>query len=417
MIQMAFVRSLRPAAAQVGPCCSFGIYAPWRLQAYGYTLAAFYAVCVLYMYYLGVWLLSKNGIPVYLDFTNMYVTGWQALHGDAISVYDPIRHLNAQDELVGKGNSLFAIWPYPPTYFLLLAPLAMLPYLVAFLSFEVATLLGCILVVYRIVQRRPAIALVLASPFTVWNFAAGQSGFLTASLVGAALVLLERAPVAAGAFIGCLTYKPQFGILFPVALLAGREWRAFGSAAITAFLLAGASIAIFGIGPWLAFPDALAAQSVFNLSADPQKQWGLLQSVYGLVRYLNGGTSLAWIGQGVISCGVAVGIWFVWRSRVSYSMKAAILSAGVLIVTPYVLAPDLAAITIPVAFIVSHQMRTGWVRGEQIIMLALFFGALLILFASGRSLLGAPITLILFGLSLRRALLCDTKPVASAAAI
>src|ERR1044071_54046 len=47
----------------------------------------------------------------------------------------------------------------------------------------------------------------LASPFGAWNLFAGQSGFLTASLLGAALLLLERQPVLAGGFIACLTFK------------------------------------------------------------------------------------------------------------------------------------------------------------------------------------------------------------------
>ncbi len=72
-------------------------------------------------------------------------------------------------------------------------------------------------------RRREAIALVLASPLTAWNFIAGQSGFLTAAFLGGALLFLERRPVVAGVFIGGLTYKPQFGILLPVALIAVRR--------------------------------------------------------------------------------------------------------------------------------------------------------------------------------------------------
>ena len=73
----------------------------------------------------------------------------------------------------------------------------------------------------------------------------------------------------AGIFIGCLTYKPQWGILIPVALLAAKEWRAFAGAAATTALLVGASIAVFGTGPWEAFPRELLAQAGINLSVDP----------------------------------------------------------------------------------------------------------------------------------------------------
>jgi hypothetical protein len=40
------------------------------------------------------------------------------------------------------------------------------------------------------------------------------------------LSLLERRPLLAGGLLGLLIYKLQLGLLIPVALLAGRHWRA-----------------------------------------------------------------------------------------------------------------------------------------------------------------------------------------------
>ena len=168
-----------------------GVFAAWRLQAYGYTFAALYTAVFLYLYTAGMWLLDSRSEPIYHGFTTMFVAGMQALHGETASIYDPAEFAKLQDALVGPGHARFSVWPYPPTYFLILAPLAALPYVAAFLTWEVMTLLMCVVVAYLIVGRRPAIALVLASPFTVWNIFAGQSGFLTASLLGAALLSLE----------------------------------------------------------------------------------------------------------------------------------------------------------------------------------------------------------------------------------
>src|SRR4051812_14917083 len=50
-----------------------GIFVRWRLLAYGYTLAAFYAACLVYVYWLGVWLVNASGAPLYHDFTNIWV--------------------------------------------------------------------------------------------------------------------------------------------------------------------------------------------------------------------------------------------------------------------------------------------------------------------------------------------------------
>jgi arabinofuranan 3-O-arabinosyltransferase len=214
-------------------------------------------------------------------------------------LYDPGEFDKIQAALFRPGEAVYLNWPsYPPTFFLVLAPLALMPYRYAFITWDAVTLVGCVAVVYMIVRRPPAIALVLASPFTAWNFIAAQNGFLTGSLIGLSLLFLERQPVLAGVFIGCLTYKPQYGILFPVALVASGQWRAVVSAGVTATLLAGASIAVFGADAWAAFPDGFAVQGKLSLGAGPDSNWGYLQTVYGLIRSLHGSARLAWLMQG-----------------------------------------------------------------------------------------------------------------------
>src|SRR5207245_4104024 len=207
------------------------------------------------------WLVDSAGLPVYTDFACAWAATMQALHGDPGSLYDPAEFVKVQAALVGPRDYFYPNWPYPPTFFLILAPFTVLPYPHGFIAWDIATLLGLIVVVYLIVRRPPAIALVLASPFTMWNFLAGQNGFLTGSLLGLSLLFLEREPVLAGMFIGLLTYKPQFGILFPVALAAARQWRAFASAAVTGAIFAGLSIVVFGSDVWEALPRQLAAEA------------------------------------------------------------------------------------------------------------------------------------------------------------
>jgi arabinofuranan 3-O-arabinosyltransferase len=384
-----------------------GIFTSWRLWAYGGALATFYGALLLGFYKDGIWLVDKQGAPVYTDFTQWWVAGLQVLHGQAASLYIPAEFQKAQDALVGEGHAVFLTWPYPPTFLLLVAPLAMLPYVAAFLTWDLVTLLGCIAAVYIIVRRSPAIILVLASPFTAWNFLGGQNGFLTASLIGASLHFLERRPLLAGLFIGCLSYKPQFGMLFPVALAAGNHWRAFASAAATVALLAGATIAVFGTDVWTAFPRELDAHSALNLSADPGNdpilRAGRLQTVYGTIRTLHGGAPLALLVQGAILTSLAIIVWLLWRTRARYALKAATLSAAALIVTPWASACDMAAIVIPVAFLTKDQIGCGLLKGEQTIMIALFGASLLIVLTFGGAPIGAFMMIMLLSVILRRA--------------
>jgi hypothetical protein len=137
-------------------------------------------------------------------------------------------------------------------------------------------------------------------------------------------------------------------------------------------VLAVASIALFGAGAWAAFPNGLIEQSKLNLAAGPDSNWGYLQTVYGLIRNLHGAATTAWLFQGLTTLAAAVIVWILWRSPVRHPLKAATLSAAVLIATPYAFAYDMAALAIPVAFLVKDQIGCGMLRGEQTIMIALF---------------------------------------------
>ena len=401
------VASLSTSAPQ-----SANIFTSSRLNLYGYGLAIIYAAALIHFYLAGAWIIDGSGAPLYGDFTDGWVAGWHALNADASQLYDSDKFVSIQRAMIGARDYFYPNWPYPPTFFLILAPLSTLPYASAFLTWDVATLLGCVVVVYLIVRRPPAIALVLASPFTVWNFLAGQNGFLTASLLGGSLFFLEKRPVVAGAMIGCLTYKPQFGILIPVALVAARQWRALASAVVAVAVLAAVSIFLFGADAWATFPNGLVGQSNLNLRAGADSNWGYLQTVYGLIRNLHGPASVGWLAQGFAALAAAIIVWILWQSPARYPLKAATLSAAALIATPYAFAYDMAALAIPVAFLVKDQIGCGMLRGEQTIMVALFSATVATLVVLGDNAghvtfggvqLGPLVVVTLLAVTLRRA--------------
>jgi hypothetical protein len=389
-----------------------------RLRLYGYAIAAIYAAFLVSVYKAGTWIVDAQGVPVYTDFTSQWVAVVHALRGQAALLADPAKFVSLQASLVGPRDFFYPNWPYPPIFLLFLSPLAVIPYCLAFVGWDLATLIGCVVVVSAIVRRSTAIPLVLAWPYTAWNLLAGQNGFLTASLLGAALFFLERRPALAGVFIGCLTYKPQFGLMIPVALLAGRHWRALAGAVITAGFLAGASVAAFGIPMWADFPRQLLAQSGLNLLAESDSHWGYVQTVYGFARALHCGAAAAWIAQGATTFGAALIVSCVWRSSVEFSIKAAALSAAALIGTPCAFAYDLAATAIPAAFLIHDQLQRGFLRGEQTIMIGLFGGlvALLVILRDppngvtfGGLPIGPVVLITILTLVLRRAACCDRR--------
>ena len=388
------------------------IFTDWWLQSFGFALALLYALGFVILYRSETWIVGKTGLPIYTDFGNIWMAGTQALRGNIPAMFNPVELARLKSALFEPTTFFYPNWPYPPTFFLIAAPLALLAYRWAFITWDLVTLLGCAAVVYQIVRRRTAIALTLAAPFTAWNFLAAQNGFLTAALLGASLLSLERRPVLAGALIGCLTYKPQFGILIPLALVAFGRWRAIVAAAATIALLTGVSITAFGAGVWEAFPGQLLAQTGVNFPASQDASWGYLQSVYGLTRSWHGDAALAWAAQGVITVGVGIIVWLVWRSEVRYPLKAATLSAAALLATPYAFAYDMAALVIPAAFLASDQLDRGVLPGEKTTWIALFGVPLAVLMTlgdkvGGPTFGGTPVSLfaaiLLLGAILRRA--------------
>src|SRR5947209_6264919 len=143
-----------------------GIFEAWRLRAYSGAVAVVYAFVFSQLYRFGGWLVNSSGAPVYTDFTTGWVAGVQALDGEVAALYNPAEFLKIQTALLGAQKFLYPNWPYPPTFSLIMAPFALLPYFWSFVTWILITLLGCIVVVYLVVRRSPAIPLVLASTFT-----------------------------------------------------------------------------------------------------------------------------------------------------------------------------------------------------------------------------------------------------------
>lgn len=66
-----------------------GIFAAWRLRAYSFGIAVVYSVVFIHVFRGGGWIVSSTGAPLYTDFTDAWVVGVQALHGDVAALYDP----------------------------------------------------------------------------------------------------------------------------------------------------------------------------------------------------------------------------------------------------------------------------------------------------------------------------------------
>jgi hypothetical protein len=250
---------------------------------------------------------------------------------------------------------------YPPTYLFFTYPLGLMPYAVAFATWTVVTLLLYLKAIYLIVPR-PIAILVALSPFPVFfNFWLGQNGFLLAGLMGLSLALMERRPQLSGILLGLLTFKPQIGILFPLALLVSRKWRLVISAMATSVVLIVASLVVFGYQGWPSFIHALV---------DRGPSLGIrLESVYGFLWLAGVSPPIAWAIQLAVSGAVAAVVCWVWARPLPHSLKAAALCSAAAMATPYVHGHDLCILAIAVAFLVKDGLERGFLPGDRLIML------------------------------------------------
>ena len=184
------------------------------------------------------WITDPNGLGIPTDFVNVWSAGKLVLDGHPALAWDWDIQKQVQVDLLGQtfvGN--FA-WHYPPPFLFVAAFLAQFPYAVAFIGWVSISLVPYLVMMRAIVGRPFGWLLAAAFPVVLTNTLVGQNGFLTASLVGGMLVLLPTRPILAGICLGLLSYKPQYGLLFPLVLIAASQWTVFFTAGIVAAAMA-----------------------------------------------------------------------------------------------------------------------------------------------------------------------------------
>ena len=226
-----------------------------RLRAYPLILLAVSVVAAVIWIALADGLVDRNDKPIGTDFSNVWAAGKLVLDGQPDAPYDPVRQYAAEKEAFGGRPVPFFGWHYPPLFLVVAAALALLPYGWALLAWTALTLSAYLVTLRGILQRPETFVLALAFPATFVNLGHGQNGFLTASLLGGALLLLDKRPIVAGVLVGLLAYKPQFGLLIPLVLLATARWRVIGAAVATVFVAAAVATALFGVKVWVAFAE------------------------------------------------------------------------------------------------------------------------------------------------------------------
>lgn len=375
------------------------------IRLIGLTLALGYLIVLGGTFLKGDFLLDRQGRPIANDFVSVPAAGRLSLDGAPAAAYDWPTHKQAEVRIIGHDFAGYYGWHYPPTFLFVAAALATLPFVVAAVVSLAATLAAYVAALSGILGRT-GIFVALGFPAALWNVTAGQNGFLTAALIGGTLGLMQRRPALAGICLGLLTYKPQFGLLFPLVLIADRRWLTIAVAAAVAIGLAALSSLVFGSASWQAFMHWLPITGQIVLG-EGHADWSRLQSLFGLVRTHGGSERLAWSIQAIASAALAIATTALWRSRAPFDLKAAALAAATLVVTPYVYMYDLVVLAVAVAFLIRFALERGFVASEAFGLAAA--AALILIYPYAKSQVGLAAVLIVLALVMQRACCIATK--------
>ncbi|MBR0672994.1 glycosyltransferase family 87 protein [Neoroseomonas soli] len=367
-----------------------------RVLVAGSLIAALYGTLVV------AGIVYRAGEAPVGDYLAFHAAGRLAMAGEAAQAYDWAALHAAQAAIIGRPPPGDLGWLNPPGYFFAVIPFSQLPYRAGWLAWILATGFAFALAAWAVLPRAAAVAAALAVPPVLFTASVGQNGLLTAALLGASLALLDRRPAAAGIAIGLLTIKPQLGLLFPLLLVAGGRWRAFGSAAVTALLLAAAASLAFGGESWTAFLASGSGNAARMLAAG-QDVSPRIQSVHAFVMRATGWEGLAVLLHGAVALAAAAAALRLWLRRPEgpEEGRAAAAIAAAFLATPYVWGYDMPAIAMAALFLARAGLRDGFLAREKgLIVLACGLPALLAI--QPHPLVGPASWLLILALAWRR---------------
>ncbi|MDO7835881.1 glycosyltransferase family 87 protein [Sphingobium sp. HBC34] len=300
------------------------------------------------------------GHPFGEDFLNFWSGARLALTGHADAIYDLARFHAFETGVVGAPIDLYH-YSYPPVMWLVSAPIALLPYPIAWAVWQGAGWVAFATAMRRIAPGR-GLLIALSLPAVFINAMGGQNGCWTAAILGWGLILIDRRPVVAGAILSLFVVKPQLGWLIPLALLAGRHYRATAAFALTAVLLVAATLPLYGIEPWMAYARQAAMLKQVILE-DGSGTWHRMLSVFVAVRHLGAPLALAYAAQAVASGAVALMVASLWRREGSGDRAKAVLATGVLAGSLYVSDYDLVIAGLPAVWLwpIAGPRLRGWI--------------------------------------------------------
>ncbi|MGM3275594.1 glycosyltransferase family 87 protein [Ralstonia sp. 24A2] len=266
----------------------------------------------------------------------------------------------------------YSPWPYPPTFLLAVILFGLLPFgsaLVLYFALGLSAYGAMLVRISRSIDRAwlPWLA---AFPGVPVALGLGQNALLTVSATGAALALLETNAGLAGMCIAILVIKPQFGVLFPLALVCSRQWRALVVAGLCTLVFAGGSVAVFGVDAWRAFAAYLPEFSRIAVEQGGREMWLGMPTVFAISRSLGLPVSVAYVVHGLVAAPAVMVMAFLWVKRARFELRATAFVVATLLMQPYVMFYDLVWLVLPIVFLMRDARVQPLNRLERVLLAA-----------------------------------------------
>jgi hypothetical protein len=315
------------------------------------TWAAVLAFCLIWV---GLGSIIVPGARKH-DFLNLYTGASLALDGNFAHLHSPAVQLARERQFV---PNLPTLVPFvrPPFYALLLAPLALLPFGIAFwiwLTVQCALLFGCW--AWALSRWGPD-ALIFGALYlpTALGIASGQDCVVMLVILIATYALSEKGShFASGAALGLGLIKFHMFLLWPLALLVQRRWRMMLGACAAVAVECLVSLWLSGWNGIAEYFQLLRNKDIERLSPSPE----LMINVHGLAINL-GMDNLAVRG---LLVGVVILLVAAASRRAPLWQWIAAASAGSLLVPPHVYGYDASLLLLSI-WLAIFMSTAKWTR-------------------------------------------------------
>lgn len=340
-----------------------------------------------------IWAVAHWGLhvpavpPLGVDFRVYWSASYVTLYEGALAAFDHNKLLSVEAQLLA-GVAMeppYAPWVYPPSFQLLIYPLALLPYPASYVLFISAGLACCLLACTPMVKpgALPWVS-VIAFPGIWIAIMTGQNSLLTLALTMAALTLLERRPLLAGLCAGSLAIKPQLAVLFPLLFICGGHFRALGAMVVMCIFSCALSGLIFGPQLWFRFFEAASWFSSAIVERGEGGMWNGMSTVFAFARQLGANIPVAYAIHAAIALPVVATTAFLWtrNSRCNFELRAAAFGTSTLLVQPYLMYYDLAWLIFPLGYLaIDHARRGTWNNVDRAIVIIVWASPMVVLLA------------------------------------